>query len=299
MSPRMMPRPTRRPPECKTAFDQSTNGDCGGGPGLTKSSFDRCATVFGALRKALMPQYSLHSGSDWRRPSLRQRATVLGLTLLVELAVLLLILAFKPREPVRVAPMAPTSISFVLSERPAATAAAAKRAVAKPAAKPVKTPPPRRAPPTPPMPSKALPFVPMSKADMAEGDISKHGSAAAPSSGAGAGQHAAFGPGEGPGGVQLYNAEWVVEPSNAQLATYLPRAVESGSWALIACKTIEHNHVENCAQLGESPLGSGLSRAMRLAAWQFLVRPPRIDGKPQVGAWVRIRIDFKGGGKDE
>ena len=84
------------------------------------------------------------------------------------------------------------------------------------------------------------------------------------------------------------------EPSNAELRTYLPRDVGPGSWALIACQTIAHDHVENCAQLGESPRGSGLSKAMRLAAWQFRVRPPRVDGKPMVGAWVRIRIDFNG-----
>jgi hypothetical protein len=138
-------------------------------------------------------------------------------------------------------------------------------------------------------------FIQMNHADMASSNIGNMKSAPG-ASGSGPAQQASgggSGEGEGPGGARLYNAEWYREPTDAELAGYMPRNRPPGAWALIACKTIDHYHVEDCRELGESPPGSGLSRALRQAAWQFLVRPPRTDGKPMIGAWVRIRFDFR------
>ena len=241
-----------------------------------------------------MRRYAARATSDWQRPGLRQRAGVLGLTLVVELVLVLIVIAFggtKVRDAIL--PSSPTQVVFVPDPAaPSPSPPKQRRAAEKAPRRPT---PPARVPKVPPpvLPRAPLPYIPMSKLDLAASDISKLGTAAgapAVASGRATGTSAAVG--EGPGGLALYNAEWVVEPSNAQLRTFLPREVTAGSWALIACQTIAHDRVENCAQLGESPRGSGLSKAMRLAAWQFRIRPPRIDGKPMVGAWVRIRIDF-------
>ncbi|WP_231683644.1 hypothetical protein [Blastomonas sp. AAP25] len=97
--------------------------------------------------------------------------------------------------------------------------------------------------------------------------------------------------GSGPNGEPLYAAAWYREPYADELAGYLSTARGPG-WGLIACRTVEDFRVEDCVQLGESPQGSGIARAVISAAWQFRVRPPRVGGVSKVGEWVRIRIDY-------
>lgn len=145
----------------------------------------------------------------------------------------------------------------------------------------------------PPVP--VSPLLHLSKEDFAASDISKLPSHAGEGSSgsAGSGSSSTYGPGEGPGGEHLYNVEWYREPSDAELAPYLSQANGEIDRAELACKMIEHYHVENCQELDESPPGSGAARALRRASWQFLVRPPRIGEHILIGSWVRITFTFR------
>lgn len=233
--------------------------------------------------RAAVPQ----SSSDWRRPSARQRAQAIALTLAAELVFLLLLLGLVPSVVEKFeAPGQPISFDLAPPTPQARTPERKDKAAKTSKAQPAKRPP--KAVPVPKVSLSKSPFVELSKEDMAAADISKFGN----SGNTEAKSAAVMGPGEGPGGARLFNAEWVVEPSDAELAGYMPNGAEPGSSAEIACMTIENYRVENCRLLSESPMGSGLAQAMRKAAWQFKVRPPRIDGKPLVGAWVRIHFDF-------
>lgn len=97
--------------------------------------------------------------------------------------------------------------------------------------------------------------------------------------------------GTAPNGQPLYAARWYREPRDDELAGYLSTASGPG-WGLIACRTAPDFRVEDCVGLDEYPNGSQITRAVLAAAWQFKVRPPQLGGVPQVGSWVRIRIDY-------
>lgn len=152
-------------------------------------------------------------------------------------------------------------------------------------AKPTITPPAKPA-------EKTKPWIEMNKEEMAASDISK-----LPAAGSGsAGDSEVVG--RGPNGEAMYAAEWAREPTDAELAGYLPRNAPEG-YGLIACKTIPENRVDDCIELDQEPHGSHLASAVRQAAWQFRVRPPRKGGRPLIGSWVRIRIDYYHSGSSE
>jgi protein TonB len=129
------------------------------------------------------------------------------------------------------------------------------------------------------------PWIEMSSADMAASDISKMRATRSGS----AGDSEAVG--HGHNGEVLYDAEWALRQTNAELGGYLPANAPDG-YGLVACKTIPGNRVEDCIALDQYPQGSHLAGAVMNAAWQFRVRPPRKDGRPLVGSWVQIRIDY-------
>ncbi len=99
--------------------------------------------------------------------------------------------------------------------------------------------------------------------------------------------------GVAPDGSKLYAAEWHREPTDAELAFYIRKAryAGPGAYGLIACRTAPRFKVEDCRPIGESP-GSGMGYAVNEGAWQFRVKPPRVNGDYQVGTWVSIKIEI-------
>lgn len=232
------------------------------------------------------------------RGSLRHRVTAAALALVVAgIVILLLILSgVLPQVFVPVGTRALSTFNVAAGSK-APAAAPRPKSQPKQVTKQTAAKPPARTLPPPVVPMKVSPptgLIVLSKDEFAAGDIGKiKGAADAPNTGsevAGGDSKAPYGPGAGPGGKTLYAAEWVREPTRTEMATYMPHGMVEG-WGMIACQTIERNRVDNCRQLGESP-GSGISRGMRQAAWQFLIRPPRVNGRPMIGAWVSIRYDI-------
>jgi len=156
----------------------------------------------------------------------------------------------------------------------------AKTAQAPPRHQSVQQPPVVR----PPIP--VSPFLHLSKEEYAASDISKLPSHS-PDSGKG-NATSSYGPGEGPGGVTLYEGEWYSFPYS-DVAPYLPKIEAPSVWGIVACKMMEDHRVEDCHEVDESP-GSGMARAMRQASWKFRVRPPSINGHLMIGVWVKLKL---------
>ena len=239
-----------------------------------------------------MPAYRLPS--PYARQPLRRRLSGLGLALAINLGLLFILMGLGVIPPPSQKTMRGIVVDLIPASRSASPSKSEKTQVQhrqSTANRPVPKPPPIILPvkPTitpPPQPStKPSPWVEMSKDEMASADLRN-----LPAAGSGGGGDSEV-VGKGPNGEALYAAEWAREPTDAELGGYLPRNAPEG-YGLIACKTIPGDRVEDCVELSQSPPGSHLAAAVRQAAWQFRVRPPRKGGHALVGSWVQIRIDY-------
>lgn len=238
-----------------------------------------------------MPAYRLPSPYD--RTPLQRRLSGFGLALGVNLLLLLVLMGLgiipppkKQASGATIVDLIPESHSAALTEQ-TKTVARKTRTTNRPVPKP---PPivlpvkPTIAPPPPPA-EKSQPWIEMSHDQLASADLRN-----IPSAGDGSSGDSEI-VGRGPHGELLYAAEWAREPTNAELSGYLPANPPDG-WGLIECKTMPNDRVDDCIELDQYPHGSHLAAAVRQAAWQFRVRPPRKGGRTLVGSWVRIRIDY-------
>ena len=226
---------------------------------------------------------------------MQRRLSGFGLATAVNLLLLLVLMGLgivetpkRPESRATTIDILPESHSTASSEATKSVARQTSTATSHPLPKP---PPivlpvkPTITPPPPPTVEKSQPWMEMSHDQLASADLRNIASSSVGS----AGDSEVVG--RGPHGELLFNAEWARHPTDAELGGYLPPNPPDG-WGLVECKTIPGDRVDDCIEIDQYPHGSHLAAAVRQAAWQFRVRPPRKGGKELVGSWVRILIDY-------
>lgn len=234
-----------------------------------------------------MPAYRL--ALPYERPPFSRRASGFALALGINLVLLFVLLGLGVRLPIAKKGQPGTLVIDLAPLLPKAEREEKKsEPVREQQRKPTPKPPPIVLPvkPTITVP-KPLPMIEVTHEQFAAADVRSLPKAAATSVAANDSEEV----GRGPNGETLYAAEWAREPTNQELAFYLPKDSPEG-YGLIACKTYPQNRVDDCVALESYPASAHLDRAVLNAAWQFKVRPPRKNGKPMIGEWVRIRIDY-------
>ena len=86
--------------------------------------------------------------------------------------------------------------------------------------------------------------------------------------------------------------EWAREPTDAELSGYLPRNPPDG-YGLVACKTMPERIASKIASSSKIPrrVRTSPRRSARPHGNSASARP-RKGGRPLIGSWVRIRIDY-------
>lgn len=243
------------------------------------------------------------SWSDPRNEHFRRRAVSLALAGAVHVLILLLLLKIAPPFP----PPRPPAGRILAFDLPAEKQVSADSSKAEEARRETSRPAPDARELVVPEPVIALPpttgsaaadavwakVTPLTRRELADADsaLSKAGEASESNSDGRQGASTQS-VGTGPNGQPLFAADWYRPPTDAELAPYIPAGAPREGWGMIACQTMPGFRVDNCSTIGQHPPGSGLANAVLNAAWQFRVLPPRIGGRPMVGAWVRIRIDY-------
>jgi protein TonB len=230
----------------------------------------------------------------YERPPLQRRASGLALALAVNVGLLLLLLTLgrfapeaKKTSQALIVDLMPESHSAAAPSKSEATQETRSHSETKALPKPPIVLPSKPTIAVRRVPSaKPAPFIEMSSADMTASDLRN-----LPKGGSGSEGDSEV-VGAGPHGEVLYAAEWARRPTDAELSGYLPPNAPDG-YGLVACRTIPNDRVDDCIELDQEPHGSHLASAVRQAAWQFRVRPPRKNGVPLIGSWVRIEIDYE------
>jgi len=235
------------------------------------------------------------------RALVRRRGTGLVLALVFEALILLMLLTFTPKLPGK------RDQGSLLTFGIEADKTAEKAEKQKQQKRETKTekraeqkPQPPQPTPTPQPPIELPPnIIKMTRQEFASADVTRFAkapSATATTQGQGddQGEPDSAVVGKGPHGEPMYAAEWYRRPTDAELSTYITDRVRKRmpGAGLIRCRTVENYRVDDCNSVAENPVGSGLAEAVRQAAWQFRVRPPRVGGKPLTGTWVLIEIDY-------
>lgn len=240
---------------------------------------------------------------------LRRRGAALLIALVIELLLLALLLFFVPPLPGRKQGNSLNTFGIEASkgeESPDKKPAEKQQRKAAPkqqAQARTQPPPPVPTPVESPVPVGPPTFLKLSRNDYQQGDISNVPSRAPADAPDGATADAGGGGGgandtpvagrKGRHGETLYVAEWVREPRDAELSPYInENRARFPGYGLVACRTVARNRVEDCYELDETR-GTGFAGSVRQAAFQFLVRPPRVNDKLMVGEWVMIRIDYR------